>query len=261
MSPRTDHTLRRLLLLALVVFLPSGCRVSVSPDKRIQQYLNQYGFGKRYTGNALEENYVSIGDQVAIIDLLHIDEISANQPVDIDGTVLLPELGTVHVAGMTRSELRAVLTERYANYYTETDIQVRIETRAKKYFVFGEVDFEGEHELEGDLTLLEAITRAKPNDDSANLGRIRLIKADPVDPLIIPVNMNDILERGDATFNIPLEENDIIYVPPTLLAQFAYFLNDLLFPVREVLRGIGGALFGAQGVRNNNRNSLNSAFF
>lgn len=223
--------------------MPS-CNVAVSPDKRVQQYLNQYGFGKAYTGNAEEENYVSIGDSIEVLDTLHPEEIFANQGVDIDGTVLLPELGAVHVAGMTRSELRAVLSERYANFYAETDIQVAIRAREKVYFIFGQVNNEGEQPFEGNLTLFEAVMRAGPDDSTSNLGRVRLIRADPVDPLIIPVNVNDLFERGDATFNVRIQENDIIFVPPTLLAQFAFFLDDLLFPVRQVLSGIGGAIFG-----------------
>ena len=89
---------------------------------------------------------------------------------------------------------------------------------------------------------------------------MRLIRPDPVDPLSVPISVNDILERGDSTFNVRIHENDIIYVPPTLLAQFAYFLDDLLFPVRQVLGSLGGAFFGGniggrgrgRGRRNNN---------
>lgn len=264
-SPRASRTALPVSILlavcaSLLSALPS-CNVAISPDKRVQQYLNQYGFGKAYTGNAEEENYVSIGDEVAVLDTLHSEEIFANQRVDIDGTVLLPELGSVHVAGMTRSELRAVLSERYANYYAETDIQVSIRARDKVFFIFGEVNNEGEQPFEGNLTIFEAVMGASPDDSTANLGRVRLIRADPVDPLIIAVNVNDLLERGDSTFNVRIQENDIIYVPPTLVAQFAYFLDDLLFPVRQVLSGIGGALFGfgfglgGGGRRNNNFNN------
>lgn len=242
----------------LLTSLPS-CNIAVSPDKRVQQYLNQYGFGKAYTGNAEEENYVTIGDEVAVIDTLHAEEIFANQKVDIDGTVLLPELGSVHVAGMTRSELRAVLTERYANYYAETDLQVSIRAKEKVFFVFGEVSDEGEQAFKGNLTVFEAVMNARPEENSANLGRVRLIRVDPVDPLIIPININDILQRGDSTYNVRIQENDIIFVPPTLLAQFAYFLDDLLFPVKEVISGVGGAFLGINTGRGRGRRSSNNS--
>ncbi|MDF1836947.1 MAG: hypothetical protein P1V35_03680, partial [Planctomycetota bacterium] len=61
--------------------------------------------------------------------------------------------------------------------------------------------------------------------------------------------------RGDSTYNVSIRENDIIYVPPTMLAQFAYFLDDLLFPVKQVIRGLGGAFFNTRNT-NGRRNNL-----
>ena len=249
-------TKSRILLLVTLSAL-SAC--SSSPDKRLLQELNRDGFGKRYFGDAEEENYISLGDTVQILDTLHPDDLSANQKVDIDGTVLLPELGTVNVAGYTRNDLEAVLTERYSAYYEETDILVQISTDAKKYFIFGEVEKEGEQKFEGDLTVFEAVMKAKPKDNTPNLGRVQLIRADPVDPFVIRVNVNDIL-RGDSTFNVPVQELDIIFVPPTMWAQLAFFIDDLLFPVKQVLRSLGGAFFGND--RNNSsRNRSRSVGF
>ena len=241
--------------LFLPLLLLGGVLVACSsaPDKRQLQYLNRYGLGKKYWGNAEEENYATIGDTVVYFDQLHEEELAGSQEVDIDGTILLPEVGTVHVAGYTRSDIEAVLKERYSVYYDETDIVVDIRTKGKQYFIYGEVGREGPKKHEGDVTIWQAVMEASPDDNSANLGRVRLIRADPVDPLIFVVNINDVIENGDSTFNIQVQENDIIYVPPTLLAELAYFIDDLLFPVKEVLRGLGGALFGF-GPRTNQNN-------
>ena len=230
-----------LLLLSAVTWM-SGCNSSSAPDKRVLQYLNRDGFGNRYTGNAEEENYVSIGDTVALIDVLKPGRLSSTQVVDIDGTVLLPELGVVHVAGYTRSDLRAYLTERYSAYYDETQLEVQIKTQGKKYFVFGEVYSEGEVQFEGDLTIFEAVMASEPRPNSANLGRVKLIRADPVDPFIAVVNINDLFE-GDSTFNFHVQERDIIFVPPTMLAQVAYFIKALIFPFTEVIREVSSAFF------------------
>jgi hypothetical protein len=65
------------------------------------------------------------------------------------------------------------------------------------------------------------------------------------------------MESGDSTFNVHVQENDIIFVPATLLAQFGYFLDTLLFPVKLVLTGLSNAFFavfafGRGGGRRNN---------
>ena len=229
------------LLAALLVLVVSAC--SSTPDKRVLQYLNTQGFGNRYTGNSEEENWVAIKDTLVITDSYHADELNVSLPVDIDGTVLLPELGAVQVAGLTRTEIQALLMEKYSPYYDLLDIKVNIITHGKKYFIFGEVTTQGEQDFGGDLTIFEAVTRAQPSKDTANLGRVRLIRADPKDPFVQTINISDMLDSGDSTFNVHVQERDIIYVPATFLAQIGYFLDTLLFPVKQVLTGLSGAFY------------------
>lgn len=231
------------ILIALALIVMASC--NAAPDKRLLQYLNTDGFGNRYIGNAEEENYIAIGDTVTVFDALHADQFPAGTggKVEIDGTVLLPEVGAVHVAGYTRSNLEAYLTQVYSPYYDATDIKVKIATRGKEYFIFGEISKEGAQNFEGDLTIFEAVMGAGPDEKTANLGRVRLIRADPIDPLIIYVNVGDMLDSGDSTFNVHVQERDIIFVPPTMWAQFAYFLEDLFFPIEQVIRSLSGAIF------------------
>ncbi|MEM9381849.1 MAG: polysaccharide biosynthesis/export family protein [Planctomycetota bacterium] len=253
---RPSHHRTRLpfpLLVALLMGLIGLSACHSAPSKRSLQYMNQDGFGRRYSGNALEENYVTIGDRVQILDVAH-PELNLSASVDIDGTVLLPEIGRIHIAGYTRSDLEAVLTERYAAYYSDpTEIVVDITTSNKVYWVLGEVARPGEFELVGNETVLDALVEAKPNRDSANLGRVLLIRADALDPLRLPVNYWDIT-RGDATTNYTILENDIVWVPPTVLAQLGYFVRALIYPFTTVIQAISQAFFGF-----NNRQFRNAA--
>ncbi|MDA1266500.1 MAG: polysaccharide biosynthesis/export family protein [Planctomycetota bacterium] len=252
----------RLVLLVLLALLGvAGCNSVSQPGKRELQYMNPRGFGIKYFNNPEEENYATLGDTVVFFDTLHPEELAGNAKVDIDGTVLLPEVGNVHLAGLTRSEIEARLTERYSVYYEETDIVVDLKTKGKVYFVMGEVGKTGEQKHPGDLTVFQAVLRAKPDEQSANTGRILLIRPDPVDPVILRFNMKDMVPGGDSSFNYQVLAYDIIYVPPTMLAEFAYFLRSLLFPVEEVLRGVGGALLGVGGRRSFRRGRRNNNDF
>jgi protein involved in polysaccharide export with SLBB domain len=229
------------LLGALLLTFLASC--DSTPDKRLLQNLNTQGFGNRYSGNSEEENWVAIGDRIQVTDSYHPDEIEANVAVDIDGTVLLPEIGTVQVAGRTRSEIEALLMEKYSPYYDLLDVKVKISTGGKKYFIFGEVTGQGSKPFTGDITIFEAVTAASPKPDSANLGRIKLIRADPRDPQIQIINLSEIIDTGDSTFNVLIHERDIIYVPPTFLARIGYALQTALFPIRLVLTSLAGAIW------------------
>jgi hypothetical protein len=85
--------------------------------------------------------------------------------------------------------------------------------RGRVYFVLGAVATEGAQSFDGDLTVFEAITRAQPRKDSANLGRVRLIRADPRDPYEWTIDLRRMIETGDSSQNLHVQERDVLYVP------------------------------------------------
>lgn len=263
MHPSVAVALRsRILALALgfwALGALAGCSATLD-DKRILQYLNQSGFGKRYYGNAQEQNYVSIGDTIQFRDTYN-EEVEATQVVDIDGTILLPEAGSVYVAGFTRAELESYLTQKLSAYYLDSDVKVNIRTGGKKvYFVMGQVARPGPYPYTGDLTLYEAVIQAAPEEFGANLGRVRLIRPDPRDPVVIMADITELWSSGDATYNVQVHEYDIIYVPPTFLQSVADLVSGVFVPITSVLKDVLYAIFAIddpdsllfRGRRNNN---------
>lgn len=242
MSPLVARWTNSLLLLVVMLGGLASCSASLE-NKRILQYLNQSGFGKRYYGNAQEQNYVSIGDTIQFLDTYN-EDVRGTQVVDIDGTILMPEAGAVYVAGFTRNELESYLTQKLAPFYIDSDVKVQIRTGGKKvYYVMGQVRRPGPFPYTGDVTLYEAVTLAAPEEFGANLGRVRLIRADPRDPLVITADVTELWSSGDSTYNIQVHEYDIIYVPPTLLQSAADLVSGLLVPVTSVLRDVWYAIF------------------
>jgi protein involved in polysaccharide export with SLBB domain len=240
---RLAHGVPLVLALLTLLFATASCSATLE-DKRILQYLNQGGFGKRYHGNAQEQNYVSIGDTIQFFDTYHPDQIKGTQVVDIDGSILVPEAGSVYVAGFTRNELESYMTQKLSAYFVETDVKVNIRTGGKKvYYVMGQVRRQGPFPYTGDLTLYEAVTLAGPDEFGANLGRVRLIRADPREPLVITADIPELWESGDSTYNIQVHEYDIVYVPPTLLQAAADLVSGLFVPITSVLRDVLYAIF------------------
>lgn len=249
MSPARRRTSLALAIwTALAPALLSGCLSSSYQDKRMLQYLNQEGFGKRYSGDAQEQNYVTIGDSIRFLDSYHPEEIRGTVEVDIDGTILIPEAGSVFVAGMTRAELESFLSQKLSPYYVQTDVKVEIRTGGSRaYYVWGEVANPGRKPFRGDTTILEAVLQARPVEYTANLGRVRLIRADPRNPMVVPVNVADMWENGDSTYNLSLQEYDIVYVPPTLLKQLADVVSGIVVPLTTPFFAIFRAVFFLDG--------------
>ncbi len=242
-------------LIAGTIFV-SSCASERTLDKHVLQILNQEGFGKRYVGNAQDENYITIGDTIQYVDTYN-EGVTGSEIVDIDGTIQLPEVGPVFVAGMTRAEVETYLTQKLTPYFTQSDVKVNLRSGGGKVlYVIGEVGNPGPRAFRGDTTVFEAVLLAQPEEFTANLGRVKVIRADPRNPTIIPVNVADLWETGDSTYNIQLQEFDIVYVPPTLLKQFADILSGIIVPVISPFRAVIQTIFFWN--RGGNRNRFNN---
>lgn len=250
-----SELLRRCASRAALLTLLTGCLVqsacvSSAPDKRVVQILNEQGFGRRYTGNAEEEDYLTIGDSVTYADTFNVD-VGGTERVAIDGTIVLPEVGAVHVAGLTRVEVEALLTQKFSPYYQRNDISVRLgSTSPKYYYVLGEVPQPGPRPFMGNKTIFEVVTEVSPNPQSANTNRIKVIRADPREPLVITIPYGEMVRTGDSTYNVLIQENDIIVIPPTMLAQVGYFISDLIYPVTTVTQTIFSSFFAFNALTN-----------
>ncbi|MHC4513607.1 MAG: polysaccharide biosynthesis/export family protein [Planctomycetota bacterium] len=248
----TRTHLRTLLALALGLGLLSCTTLE---PKRIRQLLNEKGFGTRAQGIATMENYLAGGDGVAfVIDptvLLspgaeQLAFLTQVQQVGLDGTILVPYVGPVLVLGLTEMELKAMVQERLQAFFNfEVSVTPRIVNLGKAIYAFGEVGRKGRVPFtKPDVTIMEAVASVYPTP-SANLGRVRLVRPDAENPLVVEINFREMIMTGNTTYNILLRENDIIYIPPTWLGAIGRFVEKLLSPLGSVVQ----AAFGFASIR------------
>jgi protein involved in polysaccharide export with SLBB domain len=239
-----------LLFLALAVL----CACSGVEEKRIRELLNEKGFGSRSQGVATLENYISGGDGVVFfLDPNQIVQpgyeqlalLAAPQQVGIDGTIHIPYIGNVPVLGLTERELEDLVQEQLQGLFqNQIQLTARIVNQGKAFYAFGEARRKGRLPLvKADLTFLEAIS-VVGTTRLANIGRIHLIRPDAQNPLDVEINLREMVLTGNTTYNIELRDNDIIYVPPTLIGLITRFIEKLLAPVAVISR----ALFGFSNV-------------
>ncbi len=78
----------------------------------------------RETAPIERSDRVQVGDMLEIVDLYN-PEVNATKRVAVDGMVLVPSRW-VHVAGLTRAEVEARLTEELGPFFVQTSITVEI---------------------------------------------------------------------------------------------------------------------------------------
>ncbi len=127
-----------------------------------------------------------------------------------DGNIYLPIIGPIPVTGYTVEEIHGILQEHIGAYVKEPHLTVDVlQYESQKYYVLGEVKAPGVFPVDGDTTLLEAIGLAKGVLPEGNLERAYVVR----NKTLLPINLADILLRGDMSRNIYLKSGDLIYIP------------------------------------------------
>lgn len=173
------------------------------------------------------------------VEFLNEPGLTRDVQLRSDGCVSLAHLEDVKVGGMTTVQIRRKLEELYTKYYKEPLILVTVTAyRSKHVYVYGEVGREGQVAYTGTQTVSDVIGSVGGVTRRAARGRVKVVRGDPDEPEVFKVDLNELILDGDTRQDVSLAENDVVYVPPTVLAWVGYQIDSLLFPFRSILSGV-----------------------
>jgi polysaccharide export outer membrane protein len=226
---RSKVILPYVLLLASVVCL-TGCFSSNPKDIA--------AFSKPEKVLVTAENYILQPPDEIEIHCSKVPELDMqSQRIRPDGRVSFEAIGELQAAGRTPKELAEVLRERVMLLYAltgENPIDVRVAVyQSGFYYVQGQVYLPGPRLYTGRDTVFMAVAKANPNP-MAWLERIQIIRPSGdknVPPKIFEVNFDRMAAHGDASKNVLLQEGDIVYVPPTVLAAIGLKVEEIVRPI------------------------------
>jgi polysaccharide biosynthesis/export protein len=131
--------------------------------------------------------------------------------VDRDGSIPIPELGAVHVAGLTYGELPAFLNKQLGRIYRNFTLSVSMGAlRTIQVFVVGQARRPGSFSVSSLSTLLNALFAS---GGPLPTGSLRDIQVKRNGETIDHFDLYDLLLRGDKSKDIPLATNDVIFIP------------------------------------------------
>jgi len=145
------------------------------------------------------------------------------------GVVALPVLGQVRVAGLTVEEITELIVRRLRDEGVLHDPRVTVSVtdfRSRRVAVLGAVNEPGVYGLrQNATTLLGALALAGGTTERAGQVAYILRGSSICEPSegeraaldspgrVIPVDLHDLLEEGDAAADIVLESGDVVHVP------------------------------------------------
>jgi len=156
-----------------------------------------------------------IGPQdVLRIDVWKENEISRITPVRPDGRISLPLLNDVQAAGLTPTQLAAVITEGLKKYITNPQVTVGVtEINSRRVYVTGEVTKPGAFPLQSGMTVLQALTNSGGFTQFAKIKGIYVLRTEDGKQVKHPFNYKDVVSGKHPELNIVLQPADVIVVP------------------------------------------------
>jgi polysaccharide export outer membrane protein len=153
------------------------------------------------------------GDTV-LISVWREDTLKRQVVVLPDGSVTLPLIGRVEVAGLSASEAEQRITTRLKEYLPDPIVSVAIVgIDGNRAYVTGKVLRPGPVVISGPITVLQAISLVGGLDKFADQYGIKVIRANSGSQQILPVNYKDIITGKDMSTNVQLEAGDTLMVP------------------------------------------------
>lgn len=162
--------------------------------------------------DSAEHYAIGVADSIRV-NVWKNPDLSATLIVDPNGSVSLPLLGDIHVAGMTTSDLGALLSSRYASYVVTPQVTVSVlEIRSRQVYVMGQVGKAGSYSLLTPLTVLQLIAQAGGLTPYAKRNKIYVLRATAGQTQKIPFHYGNVT-HGDARQDIELQPGDTVIVP------------------------------------------------
>lgn len=149
------------------------------------------------------------------ISVFDVPDLNITVRISEDGSITLPLLGNINVAGLTSFQLEKKLAGLLEEKYLK-NAQVTVfikEYHSKRVSIIGEVAKPGTYELIGKQTLLQVISSAGGLSETASDSIVIIRKYKNGKSKSLTINLDNLMVKGDPRLNIPITAGDIINVP------------------------------------------------
>lgn len=170
------------------------------------------------------------GDQLQLNMYGQADLFTGPSTVLVDGTISLPFIGRVPVAGRTVKEVEVTVTDLYKKYFKRPNLTIVLaKPRQLTLAVSGEVvkpgtyPFTGVDQIPTVSQLLKLSGGVTPSADLRNVQIRRSKFGAPGVYESISVNLMKLIQEGDISQDIRMRDGDIVFIPVAAKPSLADF--------------------------------------
>jgi len=171
---------------------------------------------------------IKIGDTLDV-RFYNSPELNIEQvPVRNDGKISLELVGDVQAAGLEPAELSRKLTGAYASELTNPRVTVILRRFGGQVYVDGEVRTPSPVPIGTGLTTAQAISSAGGFTDRARRDSVVLIRRVEGSYRGYRLPLNKVVSGEDFSYDIALQDSDILYVPKSKIANVNLFIDQYI---------------------------------
>lgn len=238
------------LFLAVMLGLSVACAGSTPPPQdRVGGGPAVLGAKPPLAAKRDPETIIEPGDTLEIIVRRGAGEEKYVATVLTSGVVTV-SFQDINVQGLTEIEAEARVAQELSAVIKNPRVQVRLAqkrpVRPKNFYIFGEVKAAGKYTLERNATLLHALGQSGGYTDVADLNKVVIIsrsKEDPENPVVRVANVQSFLTTGDLRADLPVEDNDVIFVPRSGIGDWNHYYLKAVLPALNTLLLAANAVF------------------
>lgn len=171
---------------------------------------------------AVDQTYtLGAGDRLTV-SVVNAPEYSGEQQVLVDGTLSIPLIGRISVAGMTLEQASRTLESQYRQRIHSPIVTLNLlSARPLQVTIAGEVRQPGLYTL--NLTeaasfpnIVQAIQAAGGTTQAADLRQVEVQRRGSGATQVISIDLWELVQNGNSTQNLTLRDGDTIVIPPTV---------------------------------------------
>jgi polysaccharide biosynthesis/export protein len=220
-------TYKLLALISCMAILLTACAPNSvrhpTPISQLDQQARSYA-------QAPKEYIIEVGDTLDIKFMYNAELNELAIPVRPDGRISLQLAHDVPAAGLTPTQLRDLISEKFAAELKKPEIAVIVRNfGGQKIFIDGEVNYSGPIDFKGRLTLFQAISQARGLRETARLSNVIVIRKDfEGKPMAANLDLTKVINGTDFSQDIALMPYDIVYVPKSHIANWLKFVDEYI---------------------------------
>ncbi len=202
----------------------------------------------QFSRSPVSDDYsLGAGDQL-LIRVWGSTSLEASLSIDRQGSISIPKLGNLKLAGVKAGQMDAVVKEFFSKFYKDIEVSVSLgKLRKITVFVVGQARNPGSYSLTGQSTLTSALFASGGPNTSGSLRRLQLKRQGQT---IAEFDLYNFLGNGDKSSDIKLQDGDVLFYPKSAgyMALIGQLNMQTVFEVKGDKDTLGEYIYLAGGL-------------